>query len=58
MTKAQRQQPRKNQLQKLAMVSFLLVLRGLTRELTHTAAVAARRETAARFTFDNHVISW
>jgi len=34
------------------------VLRGLTRELTHTVAVAARRETAARFSFDIHVISW
>jgi hypothetical protein len=35
---------------------FVWLLRGLTRELMHTVAAAARRETAPQFTFSIHFI--
>jgi hypothetical protein len=37
---------------------YCLVLRGLSRELTHTVAAAASRDTSARFAFNINVISW
>ena len=50
--------PTKDQVLEASNGEFFCVLRGLTRELTHTVAAAARRETAALCAFNIHIISW
>ena len=50
--------PTKDQVLEASNGEFFFVLRGLTRELTHTVAAAARRETAALCAFNIHIISW